>query len=242
MIIYIEKIDSTNNYALKNIKDLKNKDVIVSDIQSSGKGRYGRNWVSNVFGNVYMSIILKPELENNFVKSSFTNIHQYTSVILTRVFEKYFKLEPKIKWPNDILFDEKKIAGILVENNIEHNKITGIVIGIGVNLAMNEDDLKKIYKPATSLNILLSKKIDRNDFINKFFSEFFLDYENFLYSGFKYIKDEYIKRNNFLGKEIEIQILDERLKCFASKINDDGTLVVRTKNNEVKIVSIGEII
>jgi BirA family transcriptional regulator, biotin operon repressor / biotin---[acetyl-CoA-carboxylase] ligase len=260
-IIYLEKIDSTNNYALKNIKNLKDRDIVVSDIQSSGKGRYGRSWASNVFGNVYMSIVLKPDPEpvipnsegvrdlSSCSKEKFLeqrlglkNINQYTSVILCRVFEKYFKLSPSIKWPNDILFDEKKIAGILVESNIEHGKITGLVIGLGVNLAMSEYDIARIDKPATSLNILLKRQIDRNDFINKFLKEFFYDYESFLNLGFKYIKDEYIKRNNFLGKEILIQILDDKYKCFAEKINDDGTLVIRTQNNETKIITTGEIL
>ena len=122
--IHFESIDSTNDYILKNIKYLKDKTVVFSDIQTKGKGRNNRIWYSPKYENkynLYVSILLLPDFKEKNIKL-LQNLPHYNAVILHRVFLEY-GVRTKIKWPNDILFENKKIAGILCESVIIGDKI-----------------------------------------------------------------------------------------------------------------------
>lgn len=235
-ILKFDTIDSTNLYAMQNLEGLKDKQVIVADYQTAGKGTHGRKWVSDNSRNACVSIVLKPEMENY----PYSNLTQYLSAILCEVLEEEYKVKPEIKWPNDIFVEGAKIAGILCEAKNKNNKIEALVLGFGVNLNMDKDELEKIDQKATSLKVLLDKDIDVEEFIKSVLERFFEEYEIFSKEGFKYIKDRYIKRCDFLGKDIKIKSNDEIQEYIAKEIDDDGTLTVLDKDNKkIKIISGG---
>lgn len=233
-IIKLKSVDSTNSYAMQNISNLNDKDVIVADYQFAGKGRQGRKWITDDSKNAYVSIVLKPDI-NNY---PYLNLTQYLSVVLCQVLEEEYKIEPTIKWPNDILVKGAKISGILCESKTINNKISALVLGVGVNLNMNIETINKIDQNVTSLNLLLNKDIDSECFINIVLEKFFADYDEFTKLGFKYIKNDYIKRCGFLGKHIKIRSNTGIEEYIAVSINDDGTLNVSNKeDNNIKIIS-----
>ncbi len=223
--IHFKTIDSTNTYALSDIENLADKTVVTADIQTNGRGRFDRTWVSENDENLYFSIVLKPENTKHII-----NLTQYMSVVLTRVLEKY-NVNAQIKWPNDVLVNDKKIAGILCESQ---NK--GFVLGIGVNLNMTEEELKSIPALAASLFFEINKKTDKNEFLDKILNEFFKGYDDLLENGFSLFKDEYEKKSNFLNKKILITHNNKTEEFYADFINDDGSLtVIDLKGNERKI-------
>lgn len=224
-LLFLDEINSTNTYSKEHVNELHDKDVVYTFKQTAGRGRFDRKWVDLGSGNIYLSIILKPSLD---LKQVYSNLTQYTALKLAETFEKY-NVIPQIKWPNDILIDEKKISGILAETVFKQNQLQGLIIGVGVNLNADENDFKKIDKKVTALNIETHKEINKIDFLNCFIDNFFANYENFLNNGFKSIKDEYMKRINFLNKEITIHNFNEDYTGIVEDISDEGSVIINNK-------------
>ena len=224
-LIFLDEINSTNTYSKEQVNELHDKDVVYTFKQTAGRGRFDRKWVDLGSGNIYLSIILKPSSD---LKQVYSNLTQYTALKLAETFEKY-NVIPQIKWPNDILIDEKKISGILAETVFKQNQLQGLIIGVGVNLNADENDFKKIDKKVTALNIETHKEINKIDFLNCFIDNFFANYEKFLNNGFKSIKDEYMKRINFLNKEITIHNFNEDYTGIVEDISDEGSVIINNK-------------
>ena len=238
-IIQLEEVSSTNLYAKENLDSFEDKTVIIAISQTSGRGRFDRKWVDLGEGNLFMTIVLKP---SNLFEEVYANLTQYLSVVLTKILEEY-GLSPKIKWPNDVLINGKKIAGILSETVIQGNKFKGIVLGIGVNLNANQQDADAIPdRVVTSLNLELNRKIDMQDFMQKLLDEFFANYNKFLTEGFISIKNYYIEKNCFLNKEIRIQVFNKIKEGLAQNVNDSGELVLLDKENKEFVLTIGDIL
>ena len=220
--VYLEEVNSTNSYCKEKIEDFPDKSVIYT---SSGRGRFSRVWVDLGQENIYLSIILKP---SDNLKPVYSNLTQYTALKLAESFSEY-GVEPQIKWPNDILINGKKISGILAETVFKDNKLKGIIIGVGLNLNANEKDFEKIDKLVTSLNLEIGSEVNKQDFLEKFINNFFYAYDDFLQKGFVSIKSEYEKYINFLGKEITINNLNEKITGTAENITADGAIVIDGK-------------
>lgn len=238
-VIQLEEVDSTNSYGKKHIDEFGDKTAIIAKKQTSGRGRLNRSWVDLGEENLFLSIILKPSETFNEI---YPNLTQYLSVTLCKVIESY-GIQTQIKWPNDVLIDGKKIAGILSETVMQGQKLKGIVLGVGVNLNSNQEKINAIpNKIATSLNIETQKAIDLKEFLNKLLTEFFEHYDKFLQSGFLQIKDDYIKRNCFLGKELKVQVFNHMESGLAKAVNDLGELVLEDNNKREIVLTIGDII
>lgn len=239
-IIKFDEIDSTNRYAMKNIDILSDRTIIIAQKQTAGKGRFDRRWVSSSAENVYMSIVLKP-CNKIAPDIPLANITQYMSVVVSKVLEKY-GVKPQIKWPNDVMINNKKIAGILSELSTTGSVLNGLVIGVGVNLNLDLDYIKSIDKPATALNLEINKEIDKTIFVELLLNEFFKDYEAFLKIGFPFIKESYEKRCMFLDKEIEILNGEKLIKGTVLKINANGTLMLLDKANQEILINSGDVL
>lgn len=157
-----------------------------------------------------------------------------------KVLENY-GVKPEIKWPNDVLIDGKKIAGILSEASVRGTTFKGLVLGIGVNLNAKEEDFAQIDKKVTALNLELGRKIDLKEFKTALVEEFFKNYETFLTQGFEFIKKDYLRRANFLDKELCVALINETKKGVAKGVTDSGELVLCNGENEF-ILNIGDIL
>lgn len=236
---YFTELSSTNTYSISNIELLNDKDIIIAEKQTAGRGRFNRIWLSPAAGNLYLSIILKPH-DKPVDELPLSNFTQYTAVIICKVLAMH-GISASIKWPNDILVNEKKIAGILSETSFSGNILKGIVVGLGVNLNMPGELLDQIDQPATSLNLLTKKQVNQKQFTALFLDTFFSQYEAFLKKGFTLIQNEYIERSNFLGKRIKIKLPSGIQDCKAITINQDGTLKIMDTQNRESNLSLGEI-
>ncbi|MBQ9246805.1 biotin--[bacterium] len=234
-IVTLDEVHSTNGYALENMRFLDDKTVIYTQHQSSGRGRYNRKWLGDDSGNIYMSIVLKPDEINEY---PFPNLTQYLSVVLCNILQKDFNFNPVIKWPNDILVNQCKISGILAESYMENNSIKGVVLGLGLNVNLKQETIDKIDQKATSISVLKNKYFDCDKIIRRICDEFFDGYEQFVKNGFPYIKDEYIQRCFFIGQNIRISENGEKKEYFAESIDDNGFLTVKNEfGNRSKIIT-----
>lgn len=236
-IVYFDSIDSTNDYAKKEINNLKDKTIILSDKQTAGKGRRGNEWESSKGTGICMSLVLKPDI----YPTEGTKMTQIAAAAVCKAIRDLTGLNVLIKWPNDIVINSKKVCGILTEMSGELNKIRYIVIGIGVNV--NTDEFSSNLKEkATSLYIEGNKKIDRKKLIVKILDEFEELYESFieklnLDDTLKVIR----KHSAILGKEIRIIQGKKEKRAKAIEINRQGMLVIENENGNRELISSGQV-
>jgi len=239
-VIKLEETKSTNTYSKENLTLLEDKTVVHALRQTHGRGRLNRTWVDLGENNLFFSIVLKPSTD---FKAVYSNLTQYASVILCKIFENY-GLNPKVKWPNDVMIDgQRKICGILCETVIENNELKGIILGIGINLNASKKDVENIPdRVVTALNLEIGKSVNSEVFLEEFLTEFFKTYDEFLSNGFDFIMNDYLKRNCFLEKDLSVQVLNEVKSGYAKGINDNGELILQTEDNKDLILNIGDIL
>jgi BirA family biotin operon repressor/biotin-[acetyl-CoA-carboxylase] ligase len=246
-IFYEEKVDSTNSVARDLvIKGVKNGSIVISDMQEKGKGRNGKIWTSPCACNVYMSIILKPKF-NPEVAHGMTIL---AAVSVADAILEVTSLRPQIKWPNDILINSKKVSGILTEMSTQNKIIEYIIVGIGINVNLMEDNIAEDIKDkATSLYIEKSKlfkndayPINRNKLIVSFLNKFDKYYEIFLSTGLSSILQSYQKYFEMIGKTVEISLENKKIKGQVVGIDSKGALLVKTGENELEKIFSGELI
>ena len=237
-LFFLKEVDSTNKYAKEHIKEFEDKTLIYTDNQTNGRGRLDRKWSYGGKDNIYASIVLKPSSE---MKEIYSNLTQYLCVVLAKTFEEY-GVKPKIKWPNDIQINGKKISGILAEGVIEKGMLQGLVLGFGINLNTKKEFLDKINQPATSLNVEIGEFVDREIFLKKLLENFCLMYDSFIEDGFLLIKNDYIRRAGFLNKEVTVKVFDKELCGMVEGVTDSGALILKDKKDEKHILLMGDIL
>lgn len=237
--ISLDTVESTNLYAKSHIDELSDLAVVHAKNQSAGRGRLQRKWVDLGEGNLFMTFVLKP---SDTFHSVYSNLTQYLALALCKVLERY-GLEPKIKWPNDVLVNGKKIAGILSETVMQGSLFKGLALGIGVNLTANPESVKLVTdKEITALNMEIGKDVDIRTFREDLCSYFFSEYNDFLINGFSKIYEDYVSRACFLGNEITVKVFDRELHGIAKSITNNGELVLTDKNNKEFVLTIGDIL
>lgn len=236
-IVYFDEIGSTNNEAKHLAREgAKEGTLIVADMQTSGKGRLGRVWTSPAGEGIWMSLILRPSILPNEA-SQLTLI---AGVNICDAIKRVTGLDAKIKWPNDIVINGKKVCGILTEMSAQVEGIEFVVIGIGVNVNMKAfpDDLPY----ASSLAIEGGKEFSRKKIIATFLESFEKDYYAYTkVPDLAFIKERYEENCITLGKTVKLIARDEETIAKALEINNEGALVVVLEDGSIKEVSTGEV-
>ena len=239
---YFDSIESTQIQALKMINDEnKNGAIIVAAEQTGGKGRIGRKWISPK-GGLWFSIILYPKFDISIT----TLFPIASSLALSKSIEQVFKISPELKWPNDLTIKSKKIAGMLVDVSLESNKIEKLVLGVGINFDVDVKNIEKKLKNTPNFYGVASlgdykKDVKAPYFVQVFFIELEKIYESLNKRDIKKIILEWTKRSSTIGKEVEIDTVNGKVKGKAIKIDDDGALVVNSNNKIIKIIA-GDVI
>lgn len=222
-IIKFGTIDSTNDYAKEIGANAKEGTVIVAKEQTKGRGRLGRIWESPKDKGLYFSIILKP---NNL--QHIQNLTLISSLAIYRAL-KELNIVVQIKWPNDIVKDNKKIAGILTEIKFNGETIDYIVVGIGININSTMEKIPEyLQHKATSLNLISNDEVDESKLLYLILEEFATLYEDYKLNGLTKEMIEVIKENSsILNKEIQITKGNSTRTGMPVDINSKGELVVK---------------
>ena len=237
-VIYYDETDSTNNRAKEagNNKETHGT-LFVADMQMAGKGRRGRVWKSPSGSSIYMTILLYPDIPP--VKAP-----QLTLIMAIAVAEgirEVTGLETKIKWPNDIVVNGKKICGILTEMGTNGVKINYVLIGVGINVNLKEFP-EEMQDKATSLILEGSHEYDRNQVIALVMKYFEINYEKFIRTcDFTYLLDDYHRILANLNQPVRVIDGDRSFEGICRGIDEKGELLVERQNKEVVKVSAGEV-
>lgn len=238
-IIHFNSIGSTNTKAKELASDGEKEGVVViSEEQTTGRGRLGREWVSPKRKGIWMSIILRPDI-------SPTDASKITQIGAAAVCESIrdIGIDAYIKWPNDIIVTDKKVCGILTEMSGELNKINYIIIGIGINANIENDEFPDdIKQRATSLKEVNNEKIDRKKLVAEILNKFQGLYRELIEKS-TISKSMKIcrKRSILLGKEIRIIFKNKVEIGRAIDITEEGELIVEKEDGEIKKVISGEV-
>ncbi|WP_042277241.1 biotin--[acetyl-CoA-carboxylase] ligase [[Clostridium] dakarense] len=234
-IIHFQTIDSTNDYAKKIANEKEDGTVIISEEQTKGKGRLGRQWHSKSHDGIWMSIILKPDIMP--YKAPFITLIAGASIVKAL---NNLGVKTLIKWPNDIILNNKKISGILTELSAEIERVNHIVLGMGINVKTMEFS-QEICDIATSL-YKEGYKVSRVDIVRNILDEFERLYIDYVKNN---SKEETLKicrqYSAIIGKDIYILNGDnkEQVKCL--DINEDGNLIVEKQDKTIREIMSGEV-
>ncbi|MCS7231323.1 MAG: biotin--[acetyl-CoA-carboxylase] ligase [Elusimicrobiota bacterium] len=234
-IYHFKKTSSTMDVAKKILDETPNIEnvLIIADIQTSGKGRLQRKWFSPK-GGLYFSLILKPQISPNIV----FNLNYLFSLSIAEVLRENYNISATTKWPNDVVVEDKKISGILIEIDTEIDKLNWCIVGVGVNLNINKEFFIKNKLQATSVLELTNKKVDINEFLSKLLEKIDLYYKDFIKNEYKQIIEKWSKISSTLGREVEIITLTTKIKGKAIKLQQDtGALLVETPSGIKEVLS-----
>lgn len=238
-IIHKTSIPSTQTFAHKEALDgAPNGTVIIANEQTSGKGRIDHHWHSQNEKGIWLSMILRP----NLLPYQAPQLTLLTATVIADVIHRLTKLKPQIKWPNDILMNRKKIAGILTEMQAEQDQILYVVIGIGLNILHTKDDFPNdISDKATSLKIETNKQWKLKPFIQEILTTFEKKYETYIDQGFPTVKKEWEFYGFRLNEKIQIQTKNAKWNGRFLGIAEDGALIVNNQNGETNKLYSAEI-
>ena len=211
--------------------------VVVAERQSAGRGRHGRSWVSQP-GNLLFSVLFRPTLE----QLPFIDI--IGGLATARAVRKAARLEPRIKWPNDLMLAGRKAAGILAESTIEGDSVCYAVLGIGLNVALDTEETGEISTVATSLNAAVGWEVPREVLFRQLLLELDDIYRRLPgtgRSGGTSPVPEWTRLVDTIGQRVTVTWRDESLPGLAEGVDDTGNLLLRTDDGQLVTLTAGDV-
>ena len=206
--------------------------VVVAETQTTSRGRLGRTWLSKP-GNLYCSVVLYPS------QDELPFVSPLAGVALVRAIRRTRRLDPALKWPNDVMLDGKKVAGILVESAVSGDQVKHAVLGIGVNVSLTPEELKELPVAATSLNAETGGETPRDEFLARLLHEVDGLYLR-LKRGISPLA-EWRGMLHTLGQQVEIAGPDGPLSGLAEKVDEQGNLILRLEDGRRVLLTSGDV-
>lgn len=235
-LVCLDEIDSTNARA-RRLAEAGGAagTVVIADRQSAGRGRLGRRWESPSAVNLYCSILLRPQIP---VQQA-PQLTFLSAVAVVETLNQLYKLSARVKWPNDILVDGKKIAGLLNEMSAETEQIHFVILGIGVNLNMSAEQFpEELNYPATSVLLETGAKVDRVVFVRTFLQRMDSCYGEFLAEGFVPIRRRWEALCDLMNMCVQI---DKGMVGTVVGLDSDGALRLQLDDGRVERVMAGDV-
>lgn len=234
-IYYFSELDSTNNEGKKQANlGCPEGSIVLSECQHGGRGRLSRGWFSPVSKGIWLSVVLRPPF-NPYDAPKCTLL---AAVAVTKAIRSVTQVECGIKWPNDILYKNKKLVGILTEMNAEFDAINHIVIGMGINVNIDEQEFPiELRAIATSLSIITGQQVSRLALLNAVLMELEQGYEQVLQDGFFAMLQEWRDLSVTLGQQVNVVGGGRNFSGVAIDIDNDGALLVETSGGVERVLA-----
>jgi BirA family transcriptional regulator, biotin operon repressor / biotin---[acetyl-CoA-carboxylase] ligase len=223
-----QEIPSTNEVAKEVASSSENGTVILAMIQTQGRGRLSRPWASPP-GGIWMSLVLKPNMP--LLKVHLINMA--VSVAVSKSIQALYGLDAVIKWPNDILIDERKVCGILMEVSAEVDRLEYAVVGLGINANVDVSGFPEEWK-STSIGYKLGRVVSRAELIRKILQEIEAAYEMMNSTE---IFEEWRRRSITIGRLVRITSITGDLIGVAEDLLKDGSLCLKTKEGRKHVLA-----
>lgn len=230
---YYPATGSTNEDAFRlGIAGAPEGTIVIADSQTKGRGRLQRAWHSPPGSNIYTTVILRPQMD----PARAPQISILAGVAVAEVLESYGPVKVELKWPNDVLINEKKVCGILCQAKADVNEVDFIVLGMGINVNINYNQFpREIQKLATSLSIETGREINRLELIISLYENLTKWYKQLLQDGFDRIKEKWLSLSLMTGKPVEVIFQEEIVSGEAIGLDEDGSLILLAGDREIKV-------
>ena len=238
-LMILDEIDSTNDYLLARAKS-EPKQILAcfAETQTKGKGRRGRHWTSPFGTNIYHSILW------NFTKdpAELMGLSLAIAVAVIQALKKYgIEKDVGLKWPNDILWKNKKLSGVLVEMIARPHEDCSVVIGVGINTKMSNSQIKNINQPWTSIEEITSTKVQRNKLAGLLLNELIHALNQFQQHGLEPFLKQWKSYDLYCGKAVKLLMPEQEIHGIMQGISEKGELILLQKNNELRHFLSGEV-
>lgn len=236
----LQQIDSTNSYLLEQaiLKPTKNI-ACFAEQQTHGRGRRGRHWTSPFGNNIYHSLLW------NFSKdpAEIMGLSLVTSVAIIRALKRYgITQELSVKWPNDILYLNKKLAGVLIEMHAESHGHCAAVIGVGINTHLTQKQASSIDQPWTSISEITQQKTQRNKLAGILLDELIVGIQQFDRSDLSIFIDEWQQYNAHSNKIVTLHTATNKMvKGKFVGITNQGAIIIADKQAKTQHYFSGEL-
>ncbi len=220
-IICFDECESTHKFMRENIANLAEWTVVTAEYQALGHGRHGRAWIAPKGKNLCFNVLLPTE---NLKPELYAPTTQIAAITLANILIKN-GIDAKIKWPNDILVNKRKICGIISE--LLNDRIS---LGIGLNVNTEKSDFAELDRPATSIFIEKGIFFDKNALLQEFLSDFMANFEVLCKKGLLPFIEEWQKMGCFVGHKARVIDGGSVLEGVIEEVQSDGSLLFRTKN------------
>lgn len=229
-------VGSTNSVALEKAQTFGSGYVCIAEQQTEGRGRRGRKWVSPFASSLYLSVVW----EFAGGAAALEGLSLAVGVAVVSAFETMGLSGVRLKWPNDVLFENRKLAGILIEMVGDASGACQVVVGIGINVALPAQSAGAIDQPYIDLQEISGEKVCRNALLAQVLNQLMpvlADYET---SRFAAYRDRWQALDAFNGQEVFLQLGDNMEFGIAAGVDDSGALILRTPTGH-KLFSGGEV-
>ncbi|MEI6489235.1 MAG: biotin--[acetyl-CoA-carboxylase] ligase [Bacteroidota bacterium] len=240
--IFLKSIDSTNSYAIELMRqnNLADGSIIYTFEQTKGRGQRGNEWASEPNKNIALSLVLYPSFLSTMKQFLLAKI---TAIAIADLMAELLCIPKKngriqIKWPNDIYIDDKKIAGILIENSIRDANIQSSVIGVGINV--NQIDFIPTLN-ATSMKMIAEQEFDLNLIVARFCSFFESRYLQLITNKLTTIDSEYLEKLYRLNKWNQFASKNDIFKGRIKGVTEFGKLQLELESTEIREYDLKEI-
>ncbi|MFH0917687.1 MAG: biotin--[acetyl-CoA-carboxylase] ligase [Candidatus Omnitrophota bacterium] len=234
-IHYFDYLASTMDLAMQlGMQEAASGTLVLAESQTKGRGRLGRGWLSPKYKGIYLSLILRPKI----LPAACPVLTLMSAVSICEAVKEVVGLDVQIKWPNDVLIHNKKVAGILTEMNAEMDKVNFVVIGIGLNV---NNDKKSLIAGATSLKQEQGQEISRVVLLQVLLRRI---ENNYLLLGDQGPQAIINKWRNFtltLGTRVKVDYQNKHLEGQAMDVDADGALLIRKDSGLMQKVSSGDV-
>ncbi|MCT8860915.1 bifunctional biotin--[acetyl-CoA-carboxylase] ligase/biotin operon repressor BirA [Shewanella xiamenensis] len=220
---YFDEILSTNGFMLSHTSELKSGDVCVAEYQSAGRGRRGRTWVSPYGHHLYFSQFWS--FPQGMAQAM--GLSLVVACSLVEVLKSFGVDNIGVKWPNDIYLNYKKLAGILIEMSGQADSECQLIIGIGVNMAMSEDQGKGIDQPWSDLSSLTDMP-NKTDLVIALHKQLKRDIQLFEREGLAAFKTRWQQADLFYGKEVRLLMGENHVDGICRGIDEQGAVLLET--------------
>jgi BirA family biotin operon repressor/biotin-[acetyl-CoA-carboxylase] ligase len=231
---WFEEVSSTNDVAKRLAEEgAAHGEIVVAEAQTAGRGRRGRVWASPARRNVYLSLVLRPDL----LPSRAPELTLLASVALCQAVRQA-GVAAGIKWPNDLLAGGRKLAGILTELAADPDRVQWVVLGIGVNVNVRAEELPSELLPiATSLAIERGEPVPRALFAAAMLSTLEEWLDRHAEEGFSPVREAWRSMSDTLGREVRVRSSGGDLEGLAEDVDETGALLVRTGAGLERVLS-----
>ncbi|WP_374018715.1 biotin--[acetyl-CoA-carboxylase] ligase [Paenibacillus thiaminolyticus] len=235
----VEKTESTQNEAAAWAKEgVPEGAIVLAEEQTGGRGRQGHLWHSPAGKGVWMSIVLRPRIPLPYTP----HLTLLGAVAMFRAMKKLTAAPLGIKWPNDILADGKKVAGILLESAAEDERLLYVIAGIGISVNLDAADFpEELQERATSLKIMTGREVDRASLVAACLQELEQLYRLYEEEGFAPIRTLWEAQSITLGRQVTIETPQGPLQGIAEGLDESGALLLRDKMGTVQKVFSGDV-